>query len=210
MVLALAAAALAVTTAVLLLGLRQENGAGSEHADETATPPPPPPEVPETPPREEVPRPLPPERPPPPPPTAAASAERTRQLMEHLKRGKDPDGLDEPYTGPPIKAEVVGAPMDTIDPDVWGNLQHAVPLITRCYKKRLQKRRGIAGSVSLTFSFVRDGDHATIPSAEVVSSTLKDFALESCMLRALARLRLPAGLADNKRKWAYSFNLATE
>jgi hypothetical protein len=203
-----AAAALVVLAVLLLLALRQENEPAPELVDEIATDHPASPEVPPEP--REAPQPPPVERPPPPPPTAAASADRTRQLMEHVKRGVDPFSLDEPYDGPPINAEVKGAPMDTIDPDVWGNLQHAVPLITRCYKKRLQKKPGIAGSVSLTFAFVRDGNHATIPGAEVVSSTLKDFALESCVLRALARLRLPAGLADNKRKWAYSFTLATK
>ena len=61
--------------------------------------------------------------------------------------------------------------------------------LTACYERQLQKQKGLHGKIVVKWTIEPSGN---VASAVVVSSTMKNKAVESCLSSAIRHWRFPA------------------
>lgn len=140
--------------------------------------------------------------------TAGKPASTTHELINTIKDSRDPDRVRDKYdNGPHIKVTIAGQSTRTTPPDVVMQLSKKIPRVSGCYQRQLRKKPGLAGKITLRFNWKLQKKEAVVDKVEMASSDLKNFELESCILKAVSDLPgFPASIASGK-SFDYSFSL---
>jgi hypothetical protein len=139
------------------------------------------------------------------------AAARHHALVKQLKRGADASA--EPWEhdrgdGPKRPVTVTVHPTGKkLHPDVLLASRQLKPKISACYRHRLRAKPDLKGRVSVRFNVAVKEYVGVVNRSNVTTSQVKDFKMESCVLRALATMKLPAPLAGEDKWYNVSFDL---
>jgi TonB family protein len=74
-----------------------------------------------------------------------------------------------------------------------------------CYRRRLAEKKGLQGKSVVKFTIVAKDGKGRLDQGEIVSSTLGDVRLDTCMLHALTRTSFPVPGGDGRAPVRYPF-----
>jgi len=123
-----------------------------------------------------------------------------------------PDPPQPPEPARPIQAKVSDASSTQLSltgsldkSDIKEVMQKNASRFRYCYERELVKNPALAGRVMVAFTISSTG---SVAAATVISSTMGNTAVESCLTGAIRRLKFPAPVAGGivQVKWPFVFS----
>jgi hypothetical protein len=126
-------------------------------------------------------------------------------------RGKDGDGDGDGPPGPPGPQEVVvDLPpqkqidaSDGLDPrEIQKRMEAAKGRFGVCYQREFDRDHSLAGKITVKFTIAPDGH---VASAKIDSSTMKNDAVQSCLLRNVTKMTFPVSGSGGIVRYPFGF-----